>query len=340
LSVTIKDIARAAGVSHPTVSRALRDHPAIAPETVARIKRIAEDMGYTPSALARGLKTNRSQALGVIVSRIDDPFFSEVLQGIEDVLRGEGYSLFLAASNRDPEREQAIIQAMGERRVDGVIVCSPHVSLEHGRQLKRFGVPIVVVNNEAAEEYRYSIYHDDYYGSQEVTRHLIHLGHRRIAYLGNAASSRTTQDRLAGFRKAMNEAGLPIPEEYIFQAPNSTPDGGMIGAHYFLNLPIRPTGIVCFNDVIAIGVLRGLQEAGLRVPDDCSVAGFDNIAFSELVTPPLTTFHQPKYQLGQSAAHMMMQLLDADAEAPESPRILVLRGELLPRASTAPPPLQ
>ena len=339
MAVTIKDIAKVAGVSHTTVSRALRDHPAIAPGTTVRIKRIAAEMGYVPSAVARGLKTSRNHALGVIVSRIDDPFFSEILQGIEDAAQEAAYSLFVAASHRVFEREKAIVQAMGERRVDGIIVCSTHVSAQHSLQLKQYGLPIVVVDNQAAEDYEYSIYHDDLYGSHQVTRHLIDLGHTRIAYMGNARAGRTTLERLSGFREAMQAAGLPIPESFIFQAPNGLPEGGLVGAQYFLQLPERPTAIVCFNDMSAIGLLRGLQVSGVQIPKDCSVAGFDNIALAAFVTPPLTTFHQPKYELGYEAARMVLDLLNPSSSSGRTApaKILRLRGELLVRASTAPP---
>ena len=188
MAITIKDIAKQAGVSHSTVSRALHGSPLLSGETVERIRQLAVEMGYFPSAAARSLKTNRSRALGVIVSAIDDPFFSEILQGIEEIAQGHDYSMLMAASRRDLERERAIVQDMRERQVDGLIICSASFSAEQRRKLLEYGIPIVVVNNQAAEEYRYSIYHDDVDGSRQVTRHLIELGHTRIAYLGIRAS--------------------------------------------------------------------------------------------------------------------------------------------------------
>lgn len=340
MTVTIKGIAKVAGVSHSTVSRALSGHPAIATETITRIKQIASDLGYVPSAVARGLKTSRSLALGVIVRRIDDPFFSEILQGIEEVSHEAGYSLFVAASNRDHKRERAIVQAMGERRVDGIIVCSTRLGEEQGRQLQKFGVPIVVVDNQSLDTYQYSIYHDDFYGSCQVTQHLLDIGHKKIAYLGNERSGRTNQDRLNGFRHTIEAAQCNVADEYIFHAPDGRPNGGMVGAKYFLTLLDPPTAIFCFNDMMAIGVLHTLQGAGVRVPEDCSVAGFDNIGFSAYTIPSLTTFDQPKYQLGHKAAQMMMKLLDPESEETHDvrPETLVLRGKKIVRKSTAPPP--
>src|SRR5574339_1009392 len=230
MAVTIKDIAKQAGVSHTTVSRALRSNPLISGETTQRIQQLAAELGYLPSAAARTLKTNRSQALGVVLSNIDDPFFSEILQGIEEVTRTGGYSLFIAAAHRDPKREREIVQAMVEHRVDGVLICSTSFSEDQSRQLLQYGVPIVVVNNQSAENFRYSIYHDDVDGSQQLTRHLIGLGHRRIAYLGNSVSGRTTLDRLAGFRQEMEAAGLPIPPDHVHQMPGGDLQDGEMGA--------------------------------------------------------------------------------------------------------------
>lgn len=339
MSITIKDIAKEAGVSHSTVSRALRGSSLISQETTRHIRETALGLGYLPSVAARSLKTNRSQALGVIVSNIDDPYFSEILQGIEEVAQRDNYSLFMAASQRDPEREGIIIQSMRQHRVDGVIICSTTFSDEQSRQFSKYEVPIVVVNNQAAEDYRYSIYHDDMDGSRQLTRHLIELGHRKIAYLGNSYSGRTTLDRLAGFRQEMESAGLPVPDNYVHEIPGSEPDGGVLAADHFLGLPDRPTALVCFNDMLAIGVLKNLQSRGVQVPEEISITGFDNIVFSNYTNPPLTTFDQPKRFIGQKAAELILSLLCSTAKdnLPEQ-KIQILKGNLLVRASTAPPP--
>jgi DNA-binding LacI/PurR family transcriptional regulator len=336
--ITIKDVAKQAGVSHSTVSRALHDSPLISDETAERIRQIAGEMGYFPSAAARSLKTNRSRALGVIVSNIDDPFFSEILQGIEEGAQERSYSLLMAASQRNPEREQAIVRDMRERHVDGLIICSASFSAVQQRRLLEFGIPIVVVNNHAAEEYRYSIYHDDVDGSQQVTRHLIELGHKKIAYLGNSLSGRITLDRLTGFRQEMETSGLGIPDEYIFEVPGGNPEDGLAALGHFLELPERPTALFCFNDMLAIGVLQGLQSNGIHVPEDFSVVGFDNIVFSAYTNPPLTTLDQPKRYIGVEAARLILGLLDPleGEQAPEQ-EIQKLKGKLLVRQSTAPP---
>ncbi|MBE0695583.1 MAG: LacI family DNA-binding transcriptional regulator [Anaerolineaceae bacterium] len=339
MPITIKDIAKKAGVSHSTVSRALHGSPLINDETAGRIRQAAGELGYLPSAAARSLKTNRSQVLGVVVSSMDDPFFSEILQGIEDGVQESGYSLFIAAAQRDPMRERKIVQALMEHRADGVIICSSSFSAEQGRQLLQYGLPIVVVNNQAAEDFRYSIYHDDLDGSRQLTRHLIGLGHKQIAYLGNALSGRTSQDRLSGYCIEMEAAGLPIYPGFIHQVAGGDPKTGFSSLGHFLNLPCRPTALLCFNDMLAIGVLKGLHQAGIAVPQDFSVAGFDNIIFSEFTSPPLTTFDQPKQYIGSEAAHLILDLLKSPLEPgfPPQPKIRILQGSLLVRHSTAPP---
>jgi len=336
--VTIKDVARRAGVAHTTVSRALRGSPLISLATTERVRQVAAELGYQPSAAARSLKTNRSQVLGVIVSSIDDPFFSEILQGIDDVAQQSGYSLFIAASQRDPQRERAIVRTMREHRVDGVIICSTPFSAEQSTQLRSYGIPIVVINNQSAEDYRYSIYHDDLDGSHQVVCHLIGLGHQRIAYLGCARGGRTNLKRLTGYREGMQAARLTVHDGYEFAVQTSDPQGGMASVRHFQSLPQRPTAIFCYNDMLAIGVLRGLQESSLCVPEDCSVAGFDNITFSAYTCPPLTTFDQPKRAIGERAASLVRELLDltGDGDTP-GPKIQTLKGSLLVRGSTARP---
>ncbi len=339
MPITIKDIARRTHVSHSTVSRALHGSPLISNDTSERVRLAALELGYLPSAAARTLKTNRSQALGVIIRTVDDPFFSEILQGIEQVAQASGYSLLIAASQRDHEQEQSIVEAMVERRVDGVIICSTPVNIQLSHQIASFGVPIVVINNQSAEEYRYSIYHDDTDGSQQLTRYLIGLGHRKIAYLGNSASGRSTLERLAGYQREMKNAHIAVPADYIYQVHGGNPDDGLTGLDHFLNLPERPTAIVSYNDMMAIGILKGLQQAGIRVPEEMSVTGFDNILFSAYTNPALTTFDQPKLYIGTEAARLVLDLLKPDAgeSSTGEPEIRRLRGKLLVRNSTATP---
>lgn len=338
MKTTIKDIARRTGVSHSTVSRALRGDPLISAETAERIRQAAQEMTYLPSAAARSLKTNRSLVMGVIVSSIDDPFFSEIVFGIENVAQQAGYRLFIAASQHDAAREQKIVQALMEHRVDGIIICSSSYSAEQGRQLFENGFPIVVVNHQGAENFNYSIFHDDIDGSRQITRYLIQQGHTRIAYLGNSLSGRTTLDRLTGFQVELEAANISIPEGYIHHVAGSDPYLGQASLQHYLSLPRPPTAIVCFNDMLAIGLLKGCRESSITVPDELSVTGFDNITFSAYTCPSLTTFDQPKQSIGAEAARFLLKLLTADTPAESfQPEEIILKGRLLVRQSTSAP---
>ena len=332
MAVTIKDVARVAGVSHTTVSRALRDNPAISPATSQNIKRLANEMGYVPNSAARGLKTKRSNVLGVVVRRLDDPFFGQVVNGIEDVLQSQNYSMLLAASHRDFSKEHEIMRLMSERRVDGVIICSTLISPEHREQLDRFGVPTVLINNQATNESDCSVSHDDTDGAKQLAEHLIEQGHREIAYIGNGNAGRTNNDRLLGYQQALTAAGIVVRPDLIAAGENGRAEAGKEAAKQLLKLDTLPTAIMCFNDMMALGAMFALQRAGVQIPEQCSITGFDNIALSAHVNPPLTTFDQPKYELGRTAAEMMLRILGSDNGAKQEQA--QLRGKLAVREST------
>jgi LacI family transcriptional regulator, repressor for deo operon, udp, cdd, tsx, nupC, and nupG len=338
MPASIKDIAKLAGVSHTTVSRALHDSTLISDGTKQHIQKIAAQVGYHPSVAARSLKTNRSQVLGVIVSHIADPFFSEILQGIDDIAQANGYSLFIASAQHDSVKEHAIIQTMQEHRVDGVILCSPNLTAEQNQQLRAYNIPLVAINNQGIEDFQYSISHDDIDGGRQACQHLIGLGHVRIAYLGDNTSGRTTRDRLLGYQQVMEEHGLQARREYIHGVMGNSATDGFVGTEYFLQLEQIPSAIICYNDMVAVGILKGLRQAGVRVPVDISVTGFDNILYSNFTQPALTTIDQPKRFLGAEAAQMMLSQLMPNSVPPlTSPFAKKLKGVLLIRESTAPP---
>lgn len=338
MGITIKDIAIAAGVSHPTVSRALNNHPLVSETTRKRIIELAQQMGYVPNASARGLKTSRTRALGVIVRQIDDPFWTEVLDGVDSVLHPEGYSLFIAATHGQRQREKEVVKAMVQRGVDGVILLSPQFSNEQCKILNSYNLPIVMVNNEGAGECKNIIYNDDVYGARLVTEHLLSLGHTQIAYVGIRQGGLPNSDRLAGFRAEMHSARIMVDEKYIYLTSTRNPIGGREAAEYLLSLDQIPTAIVCYNDMIALGVYNCLQEKGLRIPQDISVTGYDDIPIVEYLSPPLTTLHQFKDELGVGAARMMLEVLvnQQGKEEKRSPSKKVsLKGILKIRASTS-----
>lgn len=329
MSVSIKDIARAASVSHSTVSRALRDSPLVNPETAAEIQRLAKEMGYTPSAVAQGLVTRQTRTIGLVVTFISDPFVDRIVEGIEDEAASAGYSVFLSSSHADPERELDVVETFHRRRVDGVIVLASRVGRRYGERLGELGVPIVLINSQADSEYLYSVSADDEQGARLVLQHLLDLGHRRIGYIGSAFRRPSSLRRLAGYRAELEQAGIPFDSDLVV-VPDTLNDleCGRLGLGPLLDA--GATAVFCYNDRAAIGVLLASRERGIHVPGSLSVVGFDDIEPSWYVTPALTTVHQPRLEMGCRAVQMVMDLL---AEVPVSDEWLPCR--MIVRDSTA-----
>jgi DNA-binding LacI/PurR family transcriptional regulator len=336
-SITIKELALRAGVSHSTVSRALNNHPAIARETVARIQQLAHDLNYVPSGFARSLKTNRSYMLGVIVHRIADPFYSEVLGGIQSMAHQFQYSVFVSAFENDMERQAGLIRGMFGRQADALIIGDSFFTPERFNELQ-IHVPTVFIHNRATDILPHSIYHDDLNATRALTRHLIDLGHCRIAFGGNQRGGLLHQQRREGVVAELEAAGLELRREYDLRAPDGQMSSGAQLAKQLLTLPERPTAMICFNDMQAIGVMQTLQQANLRIPEDISVTGFDDIPLAEFLYPALTTYCQPIRELGQLAAKVALHLLGENLNEPlvrES--VITMRGRLMVRRSTAVP---
>ncbi|HEX6289778.1 MAG TPA: LacI family DNA-binding transcriptional regulator [Herpetosiphonaceae bacterium] len=336
MAPTIKTIARQAGVTHSTVSRALRGDPRVRPETTARIQAIAEELGYTPSRIGRGLKTRRTHTLGLVVSHITDPFLTEVIHGVQDKVLPASYSLFVAATNVDREREAAIVRSFREQRVDGILICSSRLGGLYRTLIAEQRVPIVLINNQGEGQYAYAVAHDDRRAASACVEHLIGLGHRRIGYLGNERGGSANADRLVGYHAALSAAGLSVGSTDVQQAHTGRADASAEAIRPWLEQAPdeRPTAICCYNDLLAIGALRALKLAGLHVPGDISLVGFDDIDMAAYIDPPLTTFAQPKHALGYRAAEMMLRLLD---RATDSVAPVLLYGDLVVRMSAGRP---
>lgn len=334
--VSIKDIAREAKVSHSTVSRALSNSPLVSVETRARIQGMARDMGYSPDAQARSLVKGRTQTIGVVVTTISDPFVAEVVQGIESTAHGLGYSVILASSNNESERELDAVDMLRSKRVDGLIVTSSRVGAVYLRHLERIGVPIVLVNNHREEQgsYIFSISVDNQHGGCLATQHLIELGHRRIAFVGGSSDHSPSVGRHKGYREALQAHGLAHDPALVVPG-NGRSDGGERALLRLLNLEDRPSAVFCYNDMTAIGLLRAAREESLEVPQDLAVVGFDDIPFASYVVPPLTTIAQPKVEMGQRAMKMVLDLIQASASGSGQVSNIVVRGQLIVRASSS-----
>jgi len=314
--VSIKDIARVAGVSYSTVSRALNNSPLISQEVRTRIQTLAHSMGYSPNALAQGLLSRRTHSIGVIITTVSDRFFVDVLKGVEEVAKAADIGVFLAVSNNDPDQEIKIIENFNRRRVDGVIVAASRLDSDYANRLEQIHIPIVVVNNQAEGNYQnlYSICVDDYAGGRLAMRHLLELSHQRIGYLGMSNRPASNHRRLKAYLDSLKEKNI-IPQAswiYIDQTMTAGDLKGDIIAGQSLAPPLIKAGVTaifCYCDTVAIGAIIACRRMGIDIPGEISVVGFDDNDLCEIVYPPLTTIRQPKYEMGQTAMHMLLECL-------------------------------
>ncbi len=337
-AVSIQDIARAAGVTHGTVSRALHDSPLISADVRERIRRIATEMGYTPNAVAQSLKRQRTRAIGLVVTSIADPFVGPVVRGVEEVAQRANMSVFLSMSYNDPQRELSVIETFHRRRVDGIISAAAQLGGRQGAHLARTNVPTVLINQQAETDsgLLHSVNVDDYSGARLAVDHLIGLGHCRIGYIGAGNRARSNRRRLAAYRDALEAAGIDPVDQRIRIADSAhrfhtedVDDGRALLGDL---LEAGVTAVFCYNDMIAVGALLACRERGIAVPESLSIAGFDDIDAAQYVTPALTTVRQPMLQLGRHAMEMLLTLLDRGAVETHA-----LPAELVVRKSTAAP---
>lgn len=332
--VSIVDIARLAQVSPSTVSRALQGHPRISAERRAAILALAEELGYRPSQVARSLVTGRSHTLGVVVSDVTDPFVAEVLKGAETAAREAGYRLLFAMSNRSPSQEIEAAEALLDYEVDGLIVISsraperyaPLLRLRGGGKTER--IPVVLLNHAQVGESIYSVKTDNENGARMAVSYLSQLGHRRIAFIAGPNGGRSSSERLAGYRRGVQEHGLDAAGELVIGGAGLLEDNWETLA-VVLALKPPPTAVLCYNDLSAIGLLAAAAQRGIQVPEALSVVGYDNIPLSAYTAPPLTTVEQPKETMGRTAVKVCLRAL-----AGEPATTTVLSGQLVVRSST------
>lgn len=328
--ISIKDIARAAKVSHSTVSRALQNSPLVNHETAQRIKEIAREKGYRPSAVARSLVTRRTKTIGVVVTRIADPFIAEVVNGIEEVANDHGYSVFLANSNANPDRELKVVHSFHERRVDGILVTASRVGALYMPLLTEMRVPTVLINNQHPGEFVHSVMIDNITASFQATEHLINLGHKRIAYIGDQYGFFSDTERFAGYRRALEVADIPFLPDLTSHGDGNA-EGGMHAMERLLEAVDPPTAVFCYNDMSALGALRAIRAKGKRVPEDVSVVGFDDLFIASYTNPTLTTISQPMRQMGSTAMEILLKLFNGAS----SQNNIKVQGQLVVRESTA-----
>ena len=327
---TITDVARRAGVSKSLVSLVMRGADHVSPERRLAVNKAAAELGYRPNAMARSLVQRRTHLVGVMVSDLHNPFFADVVAGIQEQAARTGYKVLVNSGNRAAEREADAMETLMQLRADGIILGSPvlddDVILRASRE-----VPIVLVGREAHGPDVDSVTNDDHAGAEVAVQHCVSLGHRHIAHIdgGHGAGA---PDRRRGYEAAMKRLGLA--EQVSVVSGTYTEEGGHTGCLVLLAQRPRPTAIFAANDLAAIGALNAIEESGLKVPDDVSLVGYDNTSLAALRHISLTTIHQPRLEMGQLALSTLLERVDQDRE---DPRRVVLSPSLVVRASTAPP---
>jgi LacI family transcriptional regulator len=330
----MRDVARLANVSVATVSAVINGTAAVSPPRAGRVRKAMEALDYHADQIARSLKTGRTNVVGVVIPDVTNPFYPEAIVGAEEVASGAKYSLILCNASEDPAQEQRQLSTLFSHRVDGVLLACSDPAIAVDRLLRR-RFPIVCFDR-IPQGFRGDIAAcDNFKGGYEATRHLIGLGHKRIAILTGRTQLSTHSGRFEGFRKAMQEAQIPVLDEYCHTG-GSTVQAGMRLGLALLGLATRPTAVFCTNNKVLLGFMHATGESNVLCPEEISVAGFDDFTWTENFHPPLTTVAQPARELGRQAMQLLLSRIEtqSDTQAAEA-RQVKLEPELRIRQSTA-----
>ncbi len=319
-----------------TVSKALRDGPDVSAKTKTRIKLLAQQLGYVPDSTAQGLRNRTTKLFGLAVASSADPFLSRMVLAIEERAYEMGYDLLLAHTLNIPEREDACIRRFLSRRVDGLFISPVYRIADEARvyqELAARGIPTVLLGHRAPFCAKFTcVETDDLLASYALTRHLLKLGHKRIAFMAGPPATPWAQQRFEGYRRALRESNMDVDDKQVFQAGRTLEDGAKAATQMLAESP-KATAVQAVNDLVALGCAGVFLDRGLRIPKDLSLAGFGDIEFCDRFVVPLTTVNQPKYRLGSAAVAAMRQLLKG-----QRPDAKPMPAELIVRASTGIPP--
>lgn len=327
--VTIKDVAKMAGVSVATVSRVLNNSAAVTAETMETVNRVIEKLNYQPNLLGRKLRRMETKTILVLLPSIANPFYSRVVKGIEDVGQKNGYNVMLCNTDSDKHREKQYLELLKNRLSDGVIFMEPELTTEELTALGKeypivqcseyregTNVPFVSIDNEAA--------------AHDAVKHLIGLRHKRIGMISCENTVLSTRQREVGYREALHNAGIDYDPSIVVYGDYSF-KSGLRAAKRLIDMDDKPTAIFVISDIMAIGAMAAIKQRGLIIPEDMAVVGFDNISFSTMCDPLLTTISQPKYDLGCTAMNMLLKKMHGNLNEPTS---IILEHELKIRGST------
>ncbi|WP_326540196.1 LacI family DNA-binding transcriptional regulator [Pseudorhodoferax sp.] len=328
---TIKDVARQANVSVTTVSHVVNKTRFVSEEGRNRVEQAIRELGYVPSAVARSLQRSATHTLGMLIPNSSNPYFAEIVRGIEDRCFGAGYNLLLCNTDDEPRRQGMVLQVLAERRVDGLIVVSSGEDPALPELLSGLRIPTVMVDREIDTLPCDLVETAHMQGALLAVQHLTALGHRRIACIGGPAGVATADQRAEGWRMAL--AGQGLPSAGLLQPGDFTSEGGYAAMHAILRQTPRPSAVFVANDLMAIGALCAAHECGVAVPDELSLVGFDDIELARFACPPLTTVAQPKQRIASMAVDMLLERIEGRRQ---DARKVVLQPELRVRASSAP----
>jgi LacI family transcriptional regulator len=337
---TIQDVADRAGVSKATVSAVLNDKSTVKESTREQVLEVIRDLNYRPSPAARRrLTPSGIRSVGFVLREIANPYYAEIINGAEDVLRDLGYVVLVAASEGDYSSEQRIINTFMRKDVDGLLLTPAldrETDLAHIFDLKRRNICFVLLEEiQGIQANLVDV--DNVAGAKNAVRHLIELGHSRIVHFGGPEYSLHSDERVDGVRAAYSESHLVFSDNVVVRAGDSLADGYRVGLKYFRALPAgeRPTAVTCYNDLVALGLLRALNELGLSVPGEVSVVGYDDLQILDYIQPGLTTVRVPKQEVGRRAAEILHDEIESGASS--TARKIYLNAELVVRGSTCPP---
>lgn len=326
MTVSIKEIAKKANVSIATVSRALNNHPSVKPETKELIFEIARDLNYEPSGLVKTLLRRNKDVVGFVVPEIWGEFYTDVINGIDDVASNEGFHLIVASSHSKRNIVESVLNFMQESLVDGIILMIPSMNEQVKEIIAKSKTPIVLITgkNEWGNINTVSI--DNFQGTYSMTKFLVEqLGYSKIAVIRGPDENYDSSERLEGFISAMLELGIPIRYDWIIPG-NFDVRGGELACSRLLAMMEKPELIFCFNDMMALGCYKHINKVGLNIPEDIAVVGFDHILLSEVIHPSLTTVHVPKRELGSEAMNILLRLIKNKNQKFEAQHLKVSTG--------------
>jgi len=328
--MSLRDIAKHAGVSVGTASNVLNRPGLVAPETVKRVQQVMDELGYIPNGYVKQMSVGHSRTLGLVVPNVFNPFFAEVARGVEDAAAKKNYAVFICNTDESPDREERFMGVLVEQLVKGVLITPTSMKPAHIKTLRERGISVGLLSAPGKSSSECSVTVNDVFGAEIAIEHLVEFGHKHIAWICGPDSIPQVIDRTKGVAIAAKHHKIQVD---TVRSPSMKFDGGVQAAEEILSMNPRPTGIFCANDLLALGVMRTLLAAGVKIPEDISLIGYDDIEFALTAPVPLSSIIQPAYQLGYTATQLLLSECDSiETHAHQDVRF---QPELIARASTA-----